>query len=610
PGGICVSDAVRTAVGNRLPVGFEDLGECKVKNIATPVRAWQVRESTREPEDKPCCVFRSEVRAYCVLMGGDDWTTRNTLDRARLRVADEIEKRGGVVLDTPGEAILAVFQHANACVVCAREVRNAIEHENADISAAERVYYRYGIDLGKIDEAIAGTAALCAAAPPNEIYLTESVLSSLEDNDELTLSAVAADIYALSRAEESKRESAAVPKQIISLDLPLPEKPSILLLPFASLGSDPSTDAIAEGLRLDIQNALVKMSGLFLIAAGAANAFRGADAVEAARALGVRHVLEGTVRRVGSRARVNVRLTDTVKGVVSWAEQYAVSVEDEFALQDQITELVITALDVKLASGEQARVWRKCLPDSKARDSFYRGLHRFFQLNAESMAEAKKHFERVAELAPESAMGPTWMAMCLWFEATRGWVADADQARKEAAAWAEKCTELEDVDGQAHTVLGNVRLLERRHEEAMNIARGAVEIRPGCANANGFLANVLLHCGEPRSALTHIKQAIRLLPVYPPWFLEILAASYRETGQTGLAVTAAGEALRLAPGNVQGHVILASAMVRAGMVTEARRIGAAISSMDDKFSIGRFKDLQVFKDESVIDRLVADPTGS
>jgi tetratricopeptide (TPR) repeat protein len=348
------------------------------------------------------------------------------------------------------------------------------------------------------------------------------------------------------------------------------------------------------------------MSGLFLIAAGAANAFRGKDPIEAAQFLGVRHVLEGSVRRSGERIRVNVQLTDTTDGMVSWAEQYDRESDDAFALQDEVTERVITALDVKLASGEQARIWRKCLSSPKARDIFYRGIHQFFQMNAESIAKAKRDFQRIVEWVPDSSLGPTWIAMCLWFEATRGWAADFDQARLDAGEWAEKAVVLEDADGQAHTVLGNVRLLQRRYEEAMEVARGAVAIRPGCTNANGFLANVLLHCGEPQAALTHIKRAIRLSPVYPPWFLEILAASYREAGEIGLAVTAGQEVLRLAPHSIQGRVILISSLVRAGWVAEAKRVAAEILLEDEGFSVRRFTEQQVFRDESVVERIVED----
>ena len=123
------------------------------------------------------------------------------------------------------------------------------------------------------------------------------------------------------------------------------------------------------------------------------------------------------------------------------------------------------------------------------------------------------------------------MAMSLWFQATRGWTDDAAQTRLKAGEWAEKAVVFEDADGQAHTVLGNVRLLQQRYEEALQIGRAAVAVRPGCTNANGFLANVLLHCGEPEQAIAYAKKAIRISPVYPPWFLEILAASYREAGQ-------------------------------------------------------------------------------
>ena len=614
PGGICVSDAVRSAVGNRLPLRFEDLGDCEVKNIPTPVHAWQVHASTRGLEKGDSVIFRAEVRAYSVLMAVDVGTTRTALDRARLTLTSGIENSGGDVLDTPGEAVLSKFDNVKECVVCAQQLRDAVEQENTTLSAQQRVHYRYSIDVGKLDGseegdsggAIARTAELCVSAPPNAIYVTEAVRECLEDDGQCTFSAIAANTYVLSRSKEMQDESASVPPQLQSLDLPLPEKPSIVLLPFTSVGEDPAGDAFADGFRIDIQNALVKMSGLFLIAAGAANAFRGKDPIEAARFLGVRHVVEGSVRRSGERIRVNVQLTDTTDGMVSWAEQYDREIDDEFALQDEVTERVITALDVKLASGEQARIWRKCLSSPKARDIFYRGIHQFFQMNAESIAKAKRHFQRIVEWVPDSPLGPTWIAMCLWFEATRGWAADFDQARLNAGEWAEKAVVLEDADGQAHTVLGNVRLLQRRYEEAMEVARGAVAIRPGCTNANGFLANVLLHCGEPQAALTHIKRAIRLSPVYPPWFLEILAASYREAGEIGLAVTAGQEMLRLAPHSIQGRVILTSSLVRAGWVVEAKRVAAEILLEDEGFSVRRFREQQVFRDEAVVERIVED----
>lgn len=614
PGGVCVSDAVRMAVGNRLKVRFEDLGDHEMKNIAAPVRVWQVYDSAWGPEEGESCVLRAEVRAFGILMGKSKRGIREALDSARTIITEEIEARGGVVLDIPSDTVMARFNDVRACVRCAVKVRHAVGQANALIAADERVHYRYGIDVGKLTVGKSGpvglvvdhAAALCAAASPNEIRLSAAVCARLPDEVEFSLSAVTNDVYTIDRSNEDRAEPGSLPPQLASLDLPLPDKPSIALLPFEFVGDDPEGVALAEGLRIDIQNALVKLTGLFLIAAGAANALRGTAGAVAGPSLGVRYVLEGSVRRSGNRIRVNVQLTDTSDDVVIWSEQYDRNLGDEFALQDEITERVITALDVRLASGEQARIWRKCLTDPKARELFYRGISEFFQMSAESMAKARRNFERVAELAPNSPLGATWVAMSIWFQATRGWTDNAVQARQQAGEWAEKAIVFEDADGQAHTILGNVRLLQRRYDDALEIARTAVAVRPGCTNANGFLANVLLHCGEPVDAIAHIKNAIRISPVYPPWFLEILAASCREAGQIGDAISVAQEVVRLAPQNVQGRVILASSLVRAGWAAEAKRIGAEILALDETFSAGRYGEQQVFRDEAVIKRLVAD----
>ncbi len=614
PGGICASEAVRSAVADRLPLKFKDLGEWSVKNMPTPVHAWQVFDIDSESLDGTWFLLRAEVRAYGVLMGGDDRSTRDALDRARYVLTSEVERQGGCVLDTPGETLLSRFRDARHCIVCAQEAQNVIADLNANTTEQARVSYRYGIDVMNLDRdagggeegAIARTARLCDSAPPNVVLVTDTAREYVGEDSQLTWSAVTSDTYVLEAASGAMAQRSSVPVQLEALALPLPEKPSIVLLPFEGIGEGSDVQDFAEGLRIDIQNALVKLSGLFLTAAGAANAFRGRDAVESAQALGVRHVLEGKVRRSGDRVRVNAQLIDTADSVVVWSEQYDRTSDDDFALQDEITECVIGALDVELASGEQSRIWRKCLSNKKARDLFYRGLNEFFQMNADSMAKAKRRFGRVAEAAPTSPLGPTWVAMSLWFEATRGWAPDADQARTEAGLWAEKAAVFEDADGQAQTVLGNVRLLQGRFDEALEIAKNAVAVRPGCTNSNGFLANVLLHCGEPQDALTHVKRAIRLSPVYPPWFLEILAASYREAGELGLAIVAAREVIRLAPQSVHARVILASALIRAGWDTEASRVASEILSLDEQFSTTAFRRQQVFREEAVVERLVSD----
>ena len=155
-------------------------------------------------------------------------------------------------------------------------------------------------------------------------------------------------------------------------------------------------------------------------------------------------------------------------------------------------------------------------------------------------------------------------------------------------------------------MLGNVRLLEGRHDEAQEIARTAVGIRPGCTNSNGFLANVLLHCGQSADAIVHAKRAIRLSPVYPPWFLEILAAAYRDAGQTAFAISVARELLRIVPGSLHGRLLLVSALVRGGGLAEAEGIGRGIVESEPAFSSTRYARALPYRERDVLEDIAAD----
>lgn len=558
-------------------------------------------------------VLHSELRAFGILMGEDPGVARQAVARGREVLRTTIAEFGGRVAQGPADAILAVFDDAARSLACAVAARGALARANAALPPAERVHYRFGIDLGENAEpgrsapatTIERAAAIILRAPTDAIRLTEAVRARLPEEGGPGLSAVEPGVFALLDAD-APVGSRPGPPQLESLAFPLPDRPSILLLPFSCTGQDPDGAALADGLRLDIQNALVKMSGVFLIAAGTANALRGVEAREAAGRVGVRHVLEATVQRQGESVRVNVQLIDAVAGMVTWSERYDRTLDDTFALQDEIAGKVVTALDVKLASGEEARIWRKCLTAPKARELFYRGMQSFFQMNPDAMAAARASFERVAELTPESSMGPSWTAMCLWFQVARGWTSDPQQTRAAAGEWAERAVDKADADGQAHTVLGNVRLLQRRFDEALAIARQAAVIRPNCTNANSFLANVLVHCGEPEAALAHVRRAIRFSPVYPPWFLEILATAYRESDQVDFAVAAAHEGLRIVPQSINCRLVLASALMRGGWTADAQRVARDLASLEPHFSLARHAAQEPYRDAAVLERIIGE----
>jgi TolB-like protein len=482
---------------------------------------------------------------------------------------------------------------------------------NRNLPPDSRVHYRIGLAAGEFEDgpdgprgaALESAATLGLSAHPDAIRMSERVHSLLPEGPGFASTRVGANEFEVDGIAGPQPD---LPAQLHASDLPLPHKPSIVLLPFKVVGDErEKSEALAEGLRLDIQNALIKMSGVFLLAAGSASAMRGWSAEEAAARAGVRYALEGTVQQVGEQVRVNVQLVDTVAGTVPWSEQYGRPLDRDFTLQDEITERIVTALDIKLASGEQARIWHKCLVDPQARELFYRGAQAFIRMNRESVASARVFFERVAELAPDSPYGPTWVALCLWFESARGW-ADPVEAREQAGKWAERAVAMDDADGQAHTVLGNVRLLQRRFDEALAVAQEALEIRPGCANANGFLANVLLYCGEPQQAIRHARRAIRFMPIYPPWFVEILATSYRDAGLHDLGAIAAREILRIMPSATQARLVLTSALVRNGWLADARRVAGEARELDAGLTLERWSASQPYRDADVLAGVIDD----
>jgi len=398
----------------------------------------------------------------------------------------------------------------------------------------------------------------------------------------------------------------ALPRRLQKSKLQEPNKPSIILLPFRNLSGDEQQDFLAEGLRIDIQNALTKVSGIFLIAAGAANALRGVTPEDASAGVGVRYVLQGSIRTAGNRVRVAAELTDAAANEVVWAEQFDRILDDSFELQDEITARVLTAMNVKFVAGEQAKVWHRTLKDPKALEIFYKGIHAFFRMDRDEMVRARQQFETVAKMHPEVSTGATWVALTHWFDIQRGWAQSLATSRDLAGQFAETAAAMEDTDGQAHTVLSHVHLMNRNYDEALAAGRGAIANRPACANANGFYANVLHYCGEHDEAIRHINLAMRYQPLHPPFFKNILAAAYLAKNELAFAISTAKQTIELAPTDILARVILTSAYVRSDRQDLAKEIVAEIENLDPSFSVTRFADTQYYKSAEFLEQFTTE----
>jgi TolB-like protein len=388
--------------------------------------------------------------------------------------------------------------------------------------------------------------------------------------------------------------------------LPLPDRPSIAVLPFESLSADAEIPGFAQGLRIDIQNALIKVSGLFLVAVGSANAVAGLPSKDAAEALGVRFLLHGQVRRGGPMIRVSVQLIDALDDRIVWTEQYDRAIEHTFRFLDEVTRQVLSALNVRLVAGESAKVWHKTLQDLKSLEVFYRGISNFFQMNQESLASARRDFESIARRHPHLSLGPTWVSLTHWYDLQRGWSTSPLESHDLARLWAEKAAEMEDADGQACTVLSHVYLLDRNFDAALKAGAAGVRDRPNCTHANGFYANVLHCCGLQDAALKHIRLALRHSPIHPPLFELFLGSILRATGDLDGAAAAASEALRSNREDIAAHVLLAGLAAKRGGAELAAAHVREVYKREPAFSVKAFTERQPYRDRQFAADLAAD----
>lgn len=393
----------------------------------------------------------------------------------------------------------------------------------------------------------------------------------------------------------------------LGIDISPPSKPSIILTPFKDLSANGELSHFAEGIRIDMQSALVKISGLFVIAAGTAAVYadRPSRPEQVSQEMGVRYVLESSIQGNAEHIRVTTQLTDGLSGQVVWSERYDRKLDSSFLVQDEIVERIVTSLDVKLVSGEQAKVWRKTIRHPKALELYYKGLEVLNNFDKQNVAAARQLFEKVTEISPGVTLGPTLVAFCHYWDVTMGWSADPGEALGQATEWSQRAAAMEDADGQAHAILAHVKLLQGKHEEALEIVEEAIRIRPLCANTNALSGNILLYCGRPRESIERVKSAIRIAPVYASWWVEILATAHRDAGQNELAIAAANELLRKNPESTNALLILASALIAENRLEVAKSHATKVLALDPEFSLSRYAAQHHYQDQEPFRRHLA-----
>jgi TolB-like protein/Tfp pilus assembly protein PilF len=389
--------------------------------------------------------------------------------------------------------------------------------------------------------------------------------------------------------------------------LPLPDKPSIAVLPFVNMSGDPEQEYFSDGITEEIITALSKTPKMFVIARTSSFKYKGkeVDVRTVGRELGVRHVLEGSVRRAGDKVRITSQLVDAKTGNHLWAERCDRDLKDIFAVQDEITIKIITAMQVKLTKGEQAHLWARGTKNLDAHQRFMQGDEHFRRFNADGFMLARQFFEEAVALDPEYPDPYIRMGDIHMHEARLGISENPQKSIGQALELAQKALALDESHPWVHNLLGFIYLGKRQYEKGIAACERAVALSPNNVDSLSWLGLALSATGRPQEAIPYLEKAIRLNPVWPMPAAFYLGDTYRVMDKCEDAIPWLKKALRYQ----QGYMILlnlAACYSALGREEEAKSTVTQLLESNPRFSLERFAEQMVHRGavkESFLDNL-------
>jgi TolB-like protein len=389
-----------------------------------------------------------------------------------------------------------------------------------------------------------------------------------------------------------------------------PGTPSLAVKPFQNLSADPEQDQFADAITHGITVALTRIPSLALIddLSPLMNRSKEMTVQELGRKFDVRYVLKGGLRKLGDKIRVNAELMEVSTGRHLWAENFDRDLRnlgDLFAVQDEITEEIVTAMDVKLLSGDAARLVRSAFHNPTALQSYYNGEVLLWNSKSNlELREAQHLLEEAIRLEPTSSPGYATAALAYWVEALSGQGDTQSRALDRAIELAQEAIRLNDVTGYPHLILAQVHLSRREFGEASRESDLAVSARPSCPAAYSLKASVLIYLGRPSDAIEHAQYALRLTPVHPPMHSAILASAFYCSERYEEAAAAAKTAIELDDSRVDPYLILAASDAVLNHSEEARWAAQKVRKLKPEFSLAEFAESQPYKEQRDLDRLI------
>jgi adenylate cyclase len=591
-------------------------------------------------------------------MGEDEAGTLAALKSHRKELIDpKAAQYNGRTIKLMGDGALMEFPSVIEAVTFSVEVQLAMRARNADVPEDEQILFRIGINIGDViiegddiyGDGVNLAARLEGLAEPGGICVRRAVRNQVrdkldlefEDRGEIDVKNVARPIRVFAVVLNEMAQALATPIETVSVAkarrrwpviaagmtigllavaglswwqpwapdvepaaierfaFPLPEKPSIAVLPFDNLSGDPGQEPLADGLTEEIITALSKSPNLFVIARNSTFTYKGkaVPVKQVAEDLGVRFVLKGSLQRSADRVRINAQLIDALDGHHLWAERYDREFNDIFALQDDVIQNIMIALQVELTEGEELRLLHARAASPEAFEYMQKSRSHYNRFTKEDNAIARELAAKVVEISPEYPDPWAWMGFHHLSDYRFGWSADRKESFEKAVESAEKAYELDPELSVTNGLLGVLNIYRGRYDEAILDARKSVDLMPSSAPAIARLAWILSYAGQPDEAIPLMQQAMRLSPYYPTWFAATLGLAYMMTGDYQNAI-AAHEELIKREGMLQfAYARLALLHNLQGDEEKAQDYAAELLSLKPGFTISGWSKVLLYKNQ-------------
>ncbi len=613
-------------------------------------------------------ILSADAVGYSRLMEEDEASTIRTLEDSKMLMSRLIQQYRGRVVDAPGDNLLAEFGSVVDATECSVKIQRKLKAKNAELPDDQRMAFRIGVNLGDVVEEadrIYGEGVNIAArieglAHPGEVCISRAAYDHVKNKLELGYEYLGEHsvknisepvrVYRVLMEPEaagkvigekkfigrvSRRTAMTIivgltivaggligwnlylqqskkvePASLDKMAYPLPNKPSIAVLPFNNLSGNSKQDYIADGITENIISALSQNSEMFIISSNSMFTYKGSKVKigKVSEDLGVRYVLKGNVQKSEERIRVNAQLVDAIKGYHLWSERYERNIKDFFAVQDEITQKVAIALQIELTHGERTRSYMST-QNLEAWEHTVKGNRYFVRYTKKDNSRARELFEQATVLDPNYAFAWSLLAWThiidAWFKFTKS----QGESLNKAIGFTHKALSLDDTVPNIHSSLNFIHLMQKNHEEAIAEGRKALSLSPNDATSHMLLALTMCYAGKLDMALPMAKIAMRLSPHIPSWYFAILGLTYYMTERYEESLSAYKQLLEqsqlgeIAP--IWAHIGLISVYMQLERKEEAHAHTTELLRLDPNFSLNWVKNIMPFKESSHLTHILS-----